>query len=130
MRKFRFIPHWRKMTWAVMIWTAIFAVWIVGGVATANNASDCAKDPGGLSTSACTTASNVGTGIGVALIFVLWFIGFIVLALIWLMSRPKHRTCPACGRDVKKGLTACKSCGHDFAAPGPSLSVPVAPVTS
>ena len=57
-----------------------------------------------------------GTGIGVAMIIVLWFIVFVVLSLIWLMTRPSKRACPACGEDVKKGRTKCKSCGHDFAA--------------
>jgi hypothetical protein len=51
----------------------------------------------------------------VALIIVLWFIGFVVLALAWLMSRPRHRQCPQCGHDVKKGQTTCKNCGYDFA---------------
>ena len=27
----RLIPRWRKMTWVLLIWTAIFAVWIIGG---------------------------------------------------------------------------------------------------
>jgi predicted amidophosphoribosyltransferase len=43
----------------------------------------------------------------------------------WLTSRPTLRMCPTCGRDVKKGLTVCEACGHDFAKadsarPGPS----------
>jgi hypothetical protein len=45
----------------------------------------------------------------------LGFMGFVVLSLIWLMSRPKVRTCPICGNDVNKGVTLCGSCGHDFA---------------
>ena len=109
------------MTWVLWVWTAIFAVWIIGGLATANNAADCAKNSGGLSVQDCTDASNVGTGIGVTLIFVLWFIGFVVLSLIWLMTKPKHRECPVCGEGVKRGRTQCGSCGHDFAATSKAL---------
>jgi hypothetical protein len=73
-------------------------------------------NPGALSVQACQDATNAGAGIGAVLIFFLWFIGFVVLSLVWLITRPKHRTCPVCGEDVKKGRTACKKCGHDFAA--------------
>jgi hypothetical protein len=104
------------MSWVLFIWTVIFAVWMIGGVASANNAENCARDSGGLSVQTCTDASNVGTGIGVALIFMLWFLGFLVLSLVWLMSRPRHRQCPQCGEDVKKGRTVCKHCGYDYVA--------------
>jgi len=49
---------------------------------------------------------------------VLWFFGFIVLSLIWFMTRRKGRTCPHCGEDVKKGRTTCKNCGYDFTIGG------------
>jgi predicted amidophosphoribosyltransferase len=62
--------------------------------------------------------------VGVSIIIVLWILGFIVLSPIWLMSRPKHRTCPRCGHDVKKGRTSCKNCGYDFAA---ATAAPVGP---
>lgn len=107
------------MTWVLNIWNAVFLIWLVVGLSD-RPSEDCANDPdvlsGVLSQSACENASDVGTGIGVVLILVLWFLGFIVLALAWLMTRPRHRQCPVCGNDVKKGMTTCKSCGHDFAA--------------
>ncbi|MDP9226837.1 MAG: zinc ribbon domain-containing protein, partial [Actinomycetota bacterium] len=59
--------------------------------------------------------ADVGTGIGVAFLIVLWFVGFVILSIIWLMTRPSHRLCPVCGENVKQGATVCKSCGHDFA---------------
>ena len=114
--------RWRKMTWVLNIWNAIFLIWLIVGIAD-RPSEDC--PPGD---QLCVDASDVGTGIGVALILILWFIGFLVLSLIWLMSRPRHRQCPRCGHDVKKGLTACRNCGYDFAAaPGEAPSpTPVA----
>lgn len=110
--------RWRKMTWVLNIWNAVFLIWLVVGVSD-RPSEDCANDPdvlnGVISKSACEDASDVGTGIGVVLILFLWFLGFIVLALAWLMTRPRHRQCPVCGNDVKKNRTACKSCGYDFA---------------
>lgn len=115
----RLIPHWRKMTWVLWIVNAIFLVWVIAGIAS-RPSKDCANDPdvkaGIISKSACEAASDAGTSIGVGLIIVFWFIVFVVMALVWLMTRPRRRTCPVCGEGVKKGLTKCPSCGHDFAA--------------
>lgn len=81
------MPHWRKMTWAILIWTIVFVAWGVGGVGAVSN--NCAGLVGS-ALSTCQAGTAVGGGIGVSIIFFLWFVGFIVLALIWFMSRPKH----------------------------------------
>ncbi len=98
----RLVPRWRKMTWVFMIVNALFLVWIIAGVSD-RASEDC--PPGD---QVCIDASDVGTGIGVALIIVLWFFVFIVLSLIWFMTRRKGRVCPVCGEDVKKGRTTCQ----------------------
>jgi hypothetical protein len=108
--------RWRKMSWAILVWTAIFVVWTVAGTSgTGNEIDECVAE-GVLSRSECEAAIGVGTGIGVTLIWLLWFVGFIVLSIIWFMTRRRGRLCPACGEDVKKGGTTCGSCGYDFAA--------------
>jgi hypothetical protein len=89
--------------------------------ATQAEIADCTE--GGLFTEeecreTLNAASDVGTGIGVTLIFVLWFIGFIILSIIWFMTRRRGRMCPHCGEDVKKGRTTCKNCGYDFTIGG------------
>jgi hypothetical protein len=111
----RIRPHWRKMTWAVVIWCVVMAIWIVAAIAGADSASNCA-DPGSISRATCEDVSDAGTGIGVVLLWFVWFFGFIPLSLIWFMTRPKGRECLACGERVKRGLTACPSCQYDFAA--------------
>lgn len=45
----------------------------------------------------------------------IWILGFLVFSLIWFMSRPKGRVCPACGENVRKGLTVSPNCQYDFA---------------
>jgi hypothetical protein len=109
--------RWRKMTWVLNIWNVLFLIWIIAGIA-GRTSKDCATNPdvvsGAISKSACEAASDAGTGIGVALIFFLWFLGFIVLSLVWFMTRRKGRECPHCGEDVKKGRTTCQKCGYDF----------------
>jgi uncharacterized membrane protein len=81
------MKHWRKMTWALIGWTVLMGIWIVAGAATASgDATNC----GTLSQKACNDASNVGTGIGVALLVFLWGFGFVILSLVWFMTRPKN----------------------------------------
>src|SRR2546423_9783446 len=98
--------RWRKMTWVLNIWNAIFLIWIIVGISDRASKSCAPND------SLCVNASDTGTAIGVGLIIFLWFMGFLVLGLIWVMTRPKHRLCPRCGHDVKKGWTECRSCGY------------------
>ena len=68
--------RWRKMTWVIWIWNVIFLIWIIGGIAD-RPSQNCVKGD-----TLCQNASDAGTGIGVALIVILWFLGFIVLSLI------------------------------------------------
>ena len=107
-------PHWRKMTWVLIIWCAIILIWAIAGAA----GSDCANQAGDqfLSAKDAQDACDAGTGIGVALILLVGFFGFIFFGLIWFMTKPKGRDCPACGTNVKRGRTRCPSCNYDFAA--------------
>lgn len=90
----RLVPKWRKMTWFIHVTNALFLIWIIAGTGS-RPSQDCATDPsvvdGTLSLSACQTASDVGTGIGVALIVFLWFFVFIVESIVWFMTKPKER---------------------------------------
>ncbi len=103
--------HWPKATWALVVFNVLMLIWVIAGIAsTSGNATDC----GSLSQDTCNAARSVGTGIGVSILLVLWFIGFVILSLIWLMSRPRRRQCPACGNDARRGQTSCATCGHSF----------------
>jgi hypothetical protein len=113
------LPRWRKATWALVSWCALILAWTIGGGASA----DCGSESTDLNQSAC----EAGTGIGIVIILILGFFGFVFLSFIWLMSRPKHRACPRCGSDVKKGVMACGACGYDFNAMGQSGQGPMPP---
>ena len=109
--------HWRKMTWVLIAWCALILVWAIAGGSSADQstAQNCIHQ-GVLSAQQCQNAADAGTGIGVALILLIGFFGFVFFGLIWLMSRPRGRTCPACGETVKRGRTECPNCSFDFAA--------------
>jgi amino acid transporter len=109
--------HWRKMTWVIVIFSALMLLWLIVGIISADNSSHCTHETSRFfSRSDCTAARDVGTGIGVAIISTLWFIGFLVLSVIWLMTRPRGRDCPVCGEKVKRRRITCSSCNYDFAA--------------
>ena len=72
------IRNARKMSWVLVAWTAFFAWWVFGGLTNA----DCTN-------SAYPDACLAGAGVGVMLVIGLWFIGFVVLSIVWFMSRPK-----------------------------------------
>lgn len=74
---------WRKMTWAIVLWSGLMLAWLIGGLSAVGDL----PAPG---TAAEEAGAAIGTGIGVTFIFGIWFLGFIVLAIIWFMTRPRH----------------------------------------
>ena len=62
-----------------------------------------------------TTDSDASIGFGfIALMVVLTVIN-IPLYILYRVISKKGRTCPACGGQVKVGLTVCPKCQFDFA---------------
>jgi len=41
-------------------------------------------------------------------------LNLIFLYVLYRVTGTKKRECPACGQNVKKGLTVCPSCSYDF----------------
>ncbi len=76
---------WRKSTWALVIWTVLMAVWAIGGSMSASSNANCGGDQ------YCQAGTAIGTGIGVTMLFMLWFVGFIIGVIVWFASRPKDR---------------------------------------
>lgn len=60
-------------------------------------------------------ADDTSNGIGImVLIFFLALLNTF-LYVLYRVTATKKRECPACGQNVKKGLTICPSCKFDFA---------------
>lgn len=97
---------WRKMTWVLLAWVVLMIVWIIAGVSSnSDNCDDEAPDMREL----CEAATDVGTGIGVGIIVVIGFMGFLILSIIWFMTRPKPQpqvqyvTAPAADIQLSRG---------------------------
>ena len=43
----------------------------------------------GAARAVCDVGASIGTSLGPSLVGVVWFIGFITIGLIWVVSRPK-----------------------------------------
>ena len=118
--------RWRKMTWVLLVFSALmlvvvaYSVVATPGVADADVA-ECTEDRS-LTADECreslATDRTIGIVLTVVLLAIFWTFGFGLLSLIWFITRRERRACPHCGEDVKKGLTACKSCGYDFTIGG------------
>jgi hypothetical protein len=108
--------RWRKMTWAILLFTGLMGAWAIAALAsTGDNCDQFAR--GTSSRSGCDAGTTIGTGLGVGALFCIWFLGFMILSIVWFMSRPNRRLCPVCGNEARRGQTVCKKCGFDFSAP-------------
>lgn len=103
---------WRKLTWFILVVQGLFIYWIIAATASA---SDSCTGLVGDDLSICQAGTAIGAGLGIGIIIFLWVAADVILGVVWLITNRKSRTCPTCGKDVKKGLTACKGCGFDFA---------------
>ena len=75
----------RISTWAILIWTVLVAVGTI--LAIRNIGGDCV---GVSDLAACQEAAWIRGGIGIALLMLLWFVGFVPLAIAWFITRPKE----------------------------------------
>ncbi len=80
----------RVFLWFFLAVQVLFVVWIVGGASQASGGptGDC----GSLSVEVCNDAQDIGTGIGVAMVVMLWMVVDFLLAVIYGIYRLAKRT--------------------------------------
>lgn len=79
----------RKMTWVLILWSLLILVWIVSAAgSTGDDVEECVAE-GFLTRQECQDSIDAGTGLGVFFVLIFGFIGFIVLGMVWFMTRPK-----------------------------------------
>ena len=61
-----------------------------------------------------STDSDTALGLQFMVLMVWLAIMNVVLYVLYRITGCKKRQCPACGKNVKKGLTICPSCNFDF----------------
>jgi hypothetical protein len=78
----------RVFLWVFLAVQLLFLIWIIAGASSGNDTSTC----GTLSQQACNDAQNVGKGIGVVIIVVLWMVVDFFMAVIYGVYRLAKRT--------------------------------------
>lgn len=79
----------RIFLWVFLAIQLLFILWIFSGASTgAGQATDC----GSLDAKTCNAASDIGTGIGVVLMIVVWMVVDFFLAVIYGVYRLAKRT--------------------------------------
>ena len=100
--------HWRKMTWVLLLFVTVIVVL----VAINSNGFACGRsDQPGTQSAGCELQLSSQGG----LVFCVGAIGFIVLGVGWLMTRPPQpfpHICPTCGLPIKQGRNSCAKCGY------------------
>jgi hypothetical protein len=61
-----------------------------------------------------STDSDTALGLQFMVLMIWLAIMNIVLYVLYRITGGKKRECPACGQNVKKGLTVCPFCNFDF----------------
>lgn len=77
----------RIFVWFFLAVQALFLIWIISGAAQGTDYSDC----GSLSHQTCKDAQDIGTGIGVFLIIVVWCLVDFLLGLGYAIYRLARR---------------------------------------
>ncbi len=78
----------RVFLWVFLAVQVLFIVWVVGGASTGSGTpTDC----GVLDEETCNAASDIGTGIGVFMVIVLWAIVDFFMAVVYGVYRLASR---------------------------------------
>ena len=93
MKRFR---HWRKMTWAIVLWIGAMVVWGIHAAATSSTVvADCkanaAVRAGNDTLQDCVSQASIGIEFGVMMIAIVGVIGLVVLGANWFWTRPLWR---------------------------------------
>jgi hypothetical protein len=72
----------RTARWLLVIWTVVMLVWFVSGMTAASNVIETADSEAG------RVGAEIGTGIGATMICGIWFVGFVVLGIVALVTKP------------------------------------------
>jgi hypothetical protein len=79
------MAQWRKATWALIVWNVLMILWLAS---TLQGEFSCVGETGAART-VCDAGASLGLSLGASLVGVVWFIGFITIGLIWLMTRAR-----------------------------------------
>ena len=101
----------RPLSWVIIAINLLFLFGTISGISETSKSCDGLT---GDDLTICQAGTAIGAGIGVGIILFFWVFVDIILLIVWLVSNRNQRECPKCGRKIKRGLTKCPKCDHQF----------------
>jgi hypothetical protein len=88
--------HWRKMTWAIALWSGGVLAWLLFVVLRpTDGAAGCVTDSAGVTMEAVTRQACLDasgrSGLELVVLVAFWLVGVAVLSVIWFETRPLWR---------------------------------------
>jgi hypothetical protein len=88
--------HWRKMTWALVVWSGGLLGWLLFVVLRpTDGAAGCVTDSAGVAMEVVTRQTCLdavgSSGLELVVLVGLWLFGVAVLSVIWFETRPLWR---------------------------------------
>ena len=80
---------WRKSTWALIAWCGLIAVGCVIAFNSGHDATAQCQSIGGSIGSICQQSVDSQVGAKVDHVLKIGFLGFVVLSIVWFMTRPQ-----------------------------------------
>jgi uncharacterized protein (DUF983 family) len=74
------------MTWLLIVFSALMLAWLVSVLAQSNN---CAHEQ---FHQLCKASEDAQRSNDFVIVLVIYFMGFVILALVWFMTRPREQT--------------------------------------
>lgn len=115
------MSEWRPLTWVIVVWNVLMAVWLVSTLASG---ADTCSDEFGSARDACEAGAAVGGGIAVAFVLFVAAMGDVILGVIWTATKKNEpqsvgsgRECPHCRETIQWGANVCRFCGRDIEPP-------------
>jgi hypothetical protein len=92
------MPRWRALTWVIIVFNILFLIGIISDVSYCSNPQSAAVNGcnGGL-----LVSEPMSRAIDLS-IFLFLVIVDLILCFLWLLTRPKTRTCNPEGRSTRK----------------------------
>jgi predicted small secreted protein len=107
----RDVRSWRSWSWLLIVWSVVAAI---AAIVLLTRLGDTCNTMNGLGLSICQTGATIGSVLGALVLFAIWLIGFMLLAIGWIARRPARRLCPPYGHPVDEESRSCPTCGYDF----------------
>lgn len=82
----------RKMTYVLIGWCLLILAWAtLGATNSIDHTAERCEHARYIGQETCESASHTGTALGMGFVLLIGFMGFVVLSLVWFMTKPSEK---------------------------------------